>query len=230
MPQRVWKRRKKLDNRLPFPWARDIHGSVDTKAIYVRRPRYHQHLLYNGKYGSHVIKIQVIVDNHGVPMDVRGPFVGRRHDVVIWRSSRPLIARNGSRFLGTFQLFLEFDLTASVLAADNGYVGVPDCILVTPFKHGSLYDSIDGRRRHHVLQFTDFERDFNVAHRRWRSRVEHYFSFMSRFSILGSRFRGHRPMVNGLLISALKIITHLDAWYLSTRPLNRIPSVAWFPR
>jgi len=35
-------------------------------------------------------------------------------------------------------------------------------------------------------------------------------------------------MKNKLLISAIKIITNLDSWYLSENPLRLIPASAWF--
>ena len=98
--QAIWAKRDQAHNRLPAPWADDIHGSVDVKAILVRRPRWHQSRLYNGKYKHHVVKIQAVVDNRGVPIDIRGLFKGRRHDVRLWRRTRRAIGRGRSRFLG----------------------------------------------------------------------------------------------------------------------------------
>eukprot|EP00727_Mastigamoeba_balamuthi_P011221 m51a1_g6721 hypothetical protein (77) ;mRNA; r:162616-166632 len=49
-----------------------IHGSVDVKAIDISRPSKKQDKLYNGKYKGHVVKIQVVVNNQGIPMNVQG--------------------------------------------------------------------------------------------------------------------------------------------------------------
>eukprot|EP00727_Mastigamoeba_balamuthi_P011008 m51a1_g653 hypothetical protein (972) ;mRNA; f:207934-218195 len=49
-----------------------IHGFVDVKAIDISRPSKKQDKFYNGKYKGHVVKIQVVVNNQGIPMDVQG--------------------------------------------------------------------------------------------------------------------------------------------------------------
>eukprot|EP00727_Mastigamoeba_balamuthi_P008927 m51a1_g4657 hypothetical protein (92) ;mRNA; r:50313-60205 len=46
--------------------------SVDVKAIDISRPSKKQDKFYNGKYKGHVVKIQVVVNNQGIPMDVQG--------------------------------------------------------------------------------------------------------------------------------------------------------------
>ena len=74
------------------------------------------------------MKIQIIVDNRGVPIDVRGIFRGTKHDISIWRQSGLDGNLEGSRFL-----------------ADNAYVGISNEILLMPFKHASLYDSVNGQ-------------------------------------------------------------------------------------
>eukprot|EP00727_Mastigamoeba_balamuthi_P000106 m51a1_g10092 hypothetical protein (2730) ;mRNA; r:4621-30254 len=40
-----------------------------------------QQLFYNGKYKGYVIKLQVIINNSGMPMDIWGPFIGMNHDL-----------------------------------------------------------------------------------------------------------------------------------------------------
>ncbi len=99
-----------------------------------------------------------------------------------------------------------------------------------PFKHGSVYDSVNGQRRRVALPFSQAEREFNRAMRRWRSRVEHYIGYMSRFRILGGKFRGRDPLHNPMFLAAIKIITHLDAGWLRRNPLKPLPLVSWFPR
>lgn len=183
---------------------------MDVKAIFISRPEKNQKKFYNGKYKAHIVKIQVVVNNKGIPMDIRGLYPGTKHDITIWKHSA-------------------LDLEGSRLFADNAYVGVPNSVLLTPFKHASLYDSINGKRRKTSLRFTRFERQWNRVHRRWRSRVEHYIGFLSRFRIVGSKFRGKRIMESDLLPSAIKILSNLDAWYLSEHSFRPIPSVAWFP-
>eukprot|EP00727_Mastigamoeba_balamuthi_P002279 m51a1_g12048 hypothetical protein (83) ;mRNA; r:1300-4170 len=49
-----------------------INGSVDVKAIDISWPSKKQDKFYNGKYKGHVVKIQVVVNNQGIPMDVQG--------------------------------------------------------------------------------------------------------------------------------------------------------------
>eukprot|EP00727_Mastigamoeba_balamuthi_P003432 m51a1_g13086 hypothetical protein (281) ;mRNA; r:522-1540 len=121
------------------------------------------------------------------------------------------------------------DQGQSRFLADNAYVGIGLDKLVCPFKHGSLYDSINGKKRRRTIAFTAFERDFNRVHRKWRSRVEHYLGFLVRFSIFGNRYCGRSPLINPLHRHAVKIITHLDALYLSQNPLNQLPTHDWFP-
>eukprot|EP00727_Mastigamoeba_balamuthi_P000959 m51a1_g10860 hypothetical protein (704) ;mRNA; r:4089-23025 len=72
----VWNARTSEANRLPPPWSRTIHGSVDVKAIDISRPSKKQDKFYNGKYKGHVVKIQVVVNNQGIPMDVQGLYEG----------------------------------------------------------------------------------------------------------------------------------------------------------
>eukprot|EP00727_Mastigamoeba_balamuthi_P000454 m51a1_g10405 hypothetical protein (67) ;mRNA; f:13528-15230 len=48
-----------------------------------------QDKFYNGKYKGHVVKIQVVVNNQGIPMDVQGLYKGVCHDLKIWQSSAP---------------------------------------------------------------------------------------------------------------------------------------------
>eukprot|EP00727_Mastigamoeba_balamuthi_P010212 m51a1_g5813 hypothetical protein (234) ;mRNA; f:164055-178086 len=46
--------------------------SVDVKAIDISWPSKKQDKFYNGKYKGHVVKIQVVVNNQGIPMNVQG--------------------------------------------------------------------------------------------------------------------------------------------------------------
>eukprot|EP00727_Mastigamoeba_balamuthi_P000437 m51a1_g10390 hypothetical protein (533) ;mRNA; r:28066-46081 len=45
-----------------------------------------QDKFYNGKYKGHVVKIQVVINNQGIPMDVQGLYKGVRHDLKIWQN------------------------------------------------------------------------------------------------------------------------------------------------
>eukprot|EP00727_Mastigamoeba_balamuthi_P001594 m51a1_g11431 hypothetical protein (76) ;mRNA; r:3423-3744 len=53
------------------------------KAIDISRPSKKQDKFYNGKYKGHVVKIQVVVNNQGIPMDVQGLYEEVCHDLKI---------------------------------------------------------------------------------------------------------------------------------------------------
>ena len=62
----AWEKRLDPENSLLSPGlGGNITGYLDAFPIYIRRPSKNQNLFYNGKYGKHVIKVQVISDNKG---------------------------------------------------------------------------------------------------------------------------------------------------------------------
>lgn len=88
-----WNRRFEDENKLPLPWFFGDRTTliVDTFPIYINRPSFEQSVFYNGKYGSHVLKYQIVTDNRGFIVSYSGPHVGTVADVTIWRRRKPKI-------------------------------------------------------------------------------------------------------------------------------------------
>lgn len=56
-----WESRLDEANRLPYIFGPEVTSCIDTFPIYVQRPRdaVQQRMLYNRKYGSHVVKVAI---------------------------------------------------------------------------------------------------------------------------------------------------------------------------
>ena len=113
--QAKWSERMQV-NPLAKLFGNGCVGIVDTFPVRVRRPKDSswQSAMYNGKYGTHVVKFQIIVDHFGVPMYVTGPHIGVDSDVSIWRTYGPVLNVGES------------------MLADKAYVGTSDTIV--PYK------------------------------------------------------------------------------------------------
>jgi len=69
-------------------------GAVDTFPVLVERPKdaHQQRGVYSGKYCTHILKVQMVVSNSGVPMYVTGPHLGVTGDAKLWQQHGPPMA------------------------------------------------------------------------------------------------------------------------------------------
>ena len=92
-------------NRLPAPWHESIVGSIDCKAVNINRPKYHQRRFYNGKYKHHVVNIQMVTNNQGVPVKLDGPYAGRTHDIRLYHHTQGSLNLGDKVLLGKALFF-----------------------------------------------------------------------------------------------------------------------------
>jgi hypothetical protein len=142
-----WDRRKQFPNPVVNIFGDDCFGCVDTFPIYVRRPkkRAWRRALYNGKYKSHVVKVQIIGGFAGVPLFLSGPHPGTPSDIELWRRYSPDLS--GDRILGDKAYVVRFASVARLSPSQ----GADD--VLAPHKKpkgGAL---------------TQRQTDFNVVHR-----------------------------------------------------------------
>jgi hypothetical protein len=141
---------------------------VDTFPIYINRPEKHQELFYNGKYKSHVLKVQVFCDNRASIVGFSGPHVGCTHDLSIFYDNRPMINTN------------------ETILGDKAYCGrvAKQLGIIAPFKKPPN------------RQLSEEQIVFNGIHAFNRSSVEHSIGYLKRFQILYARHRGIRIRPN----------------------------------
>jgi hypothetical protein len=113
----AWTNRLDGHNHLPHVFGPDVTGSIDTFPVYVVRPvdTHWQRCLYNGKYGGHVAKVQVVSDHRGSVIWWSGPHCGTIHDLTLFRQNPPPLLPNEQ------------------LLADKAYVG-GGAHLIAPYK------------------------------------------------------------------------------------------------
>lgn len=184
--------RSKIHSEIPVIAASTL--SVDTFPIYINRPSNDQSHFYNGKYKSHILKVQVFVDNRGNIVHYSGPHIGCQHDIRLFYQFRPTLPSD-ERIL-----------------ADKAYCG----------RLASSYGIIAPVKNRAGRELTESERAFNTVQRFYRSRVEHAIGFLKRFSILSHRYRGRVVGERYPLISKiLKILIHLNYMYTKKYPLRQ---------
>lgn len=105
--------------------------------------------MYNGKYGTHVLKAQVsgicyvvahslaqiVCDFTGLPLFFSGPHIGVRSDLRLWQQYGPVLS------------------AGEIVLADKAYVSKDLTNILAPYKRKK------GRR------LTQAQRDFNLLHR-----------------------------------------------------------------
>jgi len=113
----AWTNRLQSHNHLPHQFSSNVTGCLDTFPVYVVRPlnSHWQRCMYNGKYGGHVAKVQVICDHRGSVIWWSGPHIGTMHDLRLYREYPPPLLPNEQ------------------ILADKAYVGGGPH-LIAPFK------------------------------------------------------------------------------------------------
>jgi hypothetical protein len=197
--QAGWDERFGDHNKLPHVFGNEVTGCLDSFPIYVDRPSDSrlQRLLYNHKYGGHVLKVQVVVDHQGTPIWFSGPHLGVISD--------PRLANSVKPPLSPFE----------VLLADKAYYCKHPGYLRTPFK------------KRPNLQLPIEAVAFNLWHRWYRATVEQTIGYIKRFKILSSQYRGHIFSSNttkgiDVISAAVKVIIHVSAMYTRAHP-RRVP-------
>lgn len=159
--QPLWNARHHLSNRLPLHFAYGVSGSIDTFPIRVSRPvnSVWQRSLYNGKFKTHTVKIQAIVNHAGCIIWFSGPHVGVTNDYELFSRVTPPL------------------LNGEMLLADKGYCGESNSnFLITPIKN----------KRGHEL--TSAAVEYNICHARYmRMQAQQIHAACSLLSCVSSR-------------------------------------------
>jgi hypothetical protein len=114
--EQCWQQRYKAE----MPWddfcGTGCFGIVDTMPIFIRRPKLPNwsRATYQGKYKAHVVKMQLINDDQGLPLFWSGPHAGVRSDIRVWRDHGPTMAAD------------------DFVLGDKAYQGAPD--VISPYK------------------------------------------------------------------------------------------------
>jgi hypothetical protein len=111
-----WNERHKDDRAWDDFFGTGVLGPIDSYPIMCRRPkdRVWRKGMYQGKYKQFILKVQVVVDETGLPLWWSGPHAGVIADITLWRNHRPA---------------LEAD---DMLIGDKAYQGADD--IISPFK------------------------------------------------------------------------------------------------
>lgn len=111
-----WAERHKQDMVWDDVFGTGVIGSLDSFPIVLRRAKnsVFRRGTFQGKYKLFIVKVQVVVNDIGLPLVWTGPHAGVRPDIRLWREEGPVM-----------------DLDHMVFA-DKAYQGADDCI--TPFK------------------------------------------------------------------------------------------------
>lgn len=157
----AWDRREDPENELPHVFDSTVTGAIDTFPIVVNRPHRgnEQRFYYNGKYATHVVKVQGVCDHRGNIIWYSGPHLGVTADIKVFRENCPWL-EPGERLLG-----------------DKAYVGEPE-YLIPPLKKKKGAPKLAGRPYH-----------FNNIHAWYRSTIEHCFAFIKRSVSTSTRDR-----------------------------------------
>jgi len=138
--------------------------------------------------------------HNGTPCFISGPHIGVMSDISIYRKVSPPLEK-GECIMG-----------------DKAYCSVDlEDQLVAPIK------------KPRKGQLTQDETDYNAEHGWYRASIEHCFGYMKRFKILSGIFRGNVSDSETLLADAVKIITHVDAAFISLFPHRHFSTEANIP-
>jgi hypothetical protein len=190
-----WDARRSSGNFLPDTFGTSVTGCVDTFPIVIYRPKSQgenedpQKLFYNGKYGCHVVKVQLVCDNRGAPMWFSGPHLGITHDLTLFKENRPPLDEQEQ------------------LLGDKAYCSADiSNVLLAPFKKA--------QRR----PLSQRQKAYNTVHRWYRATVEHSIGYIKRFSILNTIYRGKVLTNSKRLESTVKILVHASSIHLRLHP------------
>jgi len=190
--QSAWDARRDEENRIPHVFPPNVVGSVDTFPILVVRPSdpTWQRYLYNGKYKHHVVKIQAISDHRGNIIWYSGPHIGVTSDINLFRTFTPPLD------------------AGEMLLGDKAYCDASmSGVLLAPYK-----------KRRGQAALSEGRAAYNLVHRWYRATVEHSYSFVKRFRILNTIYRGRLKTSAKYLSRAVKIIMHASTIYTTSNP------------
>ncbi len=171
---------------------------LDSFPIYINRPQHNQHLYYNGKYKSHIVKVQCLSDNRGnIVWFGNRIWHGAKHDLSIYKEDHPVLSEEEH------------------ILADKAYYG----------RAGRSLQLVTAHKKPKNGKLSTVQKAYNFIHARHRITVEHAFGFLKRFSILSSRYRGRvqevmDDMDSNFLFKVVKVIIHLNYIYSSQNQLR----------
>jgi len=159
---------------LPHFFSVFTNGAVDTVPVETRKPviSSYRSTIYSGKSKRCCLKWQVLCDNIGNIIHVRGPFSSLDYDGHIWRQTYQSLGLWDGRENGNPQ----HDNRYEVFIGDNHYMNSPQC--VTPIKKKA------------GVPLTELELQYNNFLGSVRSTVEQVFGYLKTWAILGTVYRG----------------------------------------
>ncbi|MGN6709774.1 MAG: transposase family protein [Candidatus Nitrosocosmicus sp.] len=121
-------------------------------------------MYYSGKKKRHTLKNQLMVNNRGFIIHKTGHRKGRRHDYDIYKNNHPFTPKQ------------------VVNVVDLGYLGIekdfPGQISVIPY-----------RKKRHLLQLSQEQKEYNKIHSKKRIAIEHTICRLKKYRILADIFR-----------------------------------------
>ena len=140
---------------------------IDSTEIQIQRPKKNQRKFYSGKKKRHMMKFEIMTDIKGKILNISKCYSGRTHDFKIRKMSD----------------HIPKDIQ---VLADSGYQGLQKQHPKTLLPHK--------RRRKSPLTAEQKEHNHTLASK--RVSVEHVFSHLKKFKILGSIYRNFRKKLH----------------------------------
>jgi len=162
------------DNMLPHFFSMFTNGSVDTVPVETRKPVNSsvRSSIYTGKSKRCCLKWQVVCDNLGHIIHVRGPFSSLDYDGHIWdKTYHSLGVWDGREASNP-----EYDSRYEVFIGDNHYMNSSQCAVPIKRESGNQLDPL--------------EQQYNNFLGSVRSTIEQVFGYLKTWSILGGVYRG----------------------------------------
>jgi hypothetical protein len=162
------------ENMLPHFFSVFTNGSVDTVPVETRKPvnSSFRSSIYTGKSKRCCLKWQVLCDNLGHIIHVRGPFSSLDYDGHIWdRTYKSLGLWDGRDASNP-----EHDSRYEVFIGDNHYMNASQCAVPIKKDSGSQLDPLE-------LEYNNFLGSV-------RSTIEQVFGYLKSWAIIGGVYRG----------------------------------------
>lgn len=140
---------------------------IDATEIQIQRPLKNQQKFYSGKKKRHMIKFEIQTDSNGKILNVSKGHSGKTHDFRIRKNSGH-VPRD------------------ALVLADSGYQGLQKIHPKTVLPH----------KRRRKLPLTSEQKAHNTAFSSKRVSIEHVFSQLKKFKILGSVYRNFRKKLH----------------------------------
>jgi hypothetical protein len=174
IPQKIYKLTKRLQT--PEEVEQYFHGFlafIDSTEQQIPRPvnNRRRKAYYSGKKKRHVVKTQLMVNNHGIIIHKTANKKGCRHDYDIYKNNHPVTP---NKVVNVFDL---------------GYLGVEK-------DYPKQTSSIPNRKKRNQQKLSQEETEYNKNHSKKRIVIEHTICRLKKYRIMSDVFRNRLKKYN----------------------------------